>query len=108
MTHPLDSYVPSLDRAVVQTRYDQLCEIRDKTITRTASLRKQLETEANEAEAARVKSMATAAKLYTERGGDKWFALKKEIGILAKTLSGILPPTPEQVAQAQSIEKAVK
>lgn len=108
MTSTLDKYVPQLDRAVVKARYDELCALRDSINSQVAPLRKQLETEANEAEAARVKSMVTAKELFDKRGGSKWFQLKKEIGILAKTLSGILPPTPEQVAKARELEKAVK
>lgn len=108
MTHALDKYVPSLDRAVVQARYNELCAIRDQINSNTASRRKELEDAANAAEVARVASVKVAELLYKERGGSKWFALKKEIGILAKTLSGILPPTPEQVAKARDLEKAVK
>lgn len=53
-----------------------------------APLRGKLRAAADEAERYRVKSMAVAEELNVARGGKKFFALKKELGMLAKLLGG--------------------
>lgn len=99
----LDRYIPQIDRVAMEARYKELCAIRDKVTEEVKPLRDELTLKANEAEAARVASMDVAKRLYTARGGDKWFSLKKEIGLLAKVLNGSVPATKEEIIAAKSL-----
>lgn len=76
-----------ITREALQERYEFLCKHRDETEVRIAPLRAKLKKAADEAEVYRVKAMAVADELKSARGPD-WFALKKEIGMLAKALGG--------------------
>lgn len=108
MTTALDNFAPQLDRFRMQKRYEELCGIRDMVLQETAEERKRAEEAANVAEAHRVKSIELSKALYDKRGGEKWFQLKKEIGILAKCLSGTLPPTASDQAKAHEVMGRVK
>lgn len=69
-------------------RYTELCAYRDAVEVKIAPLRAELKEAQTVAEEARVKCQAVADKLSAARGGQKWFQLKKEIGLLAKALGG--------------------
>jgi len=71
----------------MKARYEYLCKKRDMIEAQIKPLRDELKVAAAKAEAERVSSMEVAKRLFDARGGADWFALKKEIGKLAKTLS---------------------
>ena len=70
-------------------RYESLCAQRDATNARVAPLLADL-TEANAAVVeAQARANKIAEQVATLRGGEQWLVLKKEIGMLARALSGI-------------------
>jgi hypothetical protein len=72
---------------MMRARYAFLVEKVRKIEERIKPLRDELKVAADRAEAERVTSMEVAKRLYDARGGADWFALKKEIGRLAKSLN---------------------
>lgn len=72
----------------LRARYQKLCSIRDEIEARIAPLRAQLADANSAAEKARVYATQVAEQLSKARGGESWFVLKKNIGILAKALGG--------------------
>lgn len=72
----------------LRAKYQKLCDVRDQIETRIAPLRAQLASANTAAENARVYATNVAAQLSEARGGQSWFVLKKNIGILAKALGG--------------------
>jgi hypothetical protein len=72
----------------IRARYEFLCAERDATEQKIAPLRQELADAAAVAEVHRVKAMKVRERLDAARGGEKWFALKKEIGLLARALGG--------------------
>ncbi len=71
-----------------KARYEELCALRDSVNEKNAPLEEQLTAANAEAEAARVRAHALAEQIDANRGNALWLAMKKEIGILAKALSG--------------------
>jgi len=55
---------------------------------RIEPLKKKMAEHANESERHRVLAMDVAKEISEARGGIGWFAIKKEIGMLAKLLGG--------------------
>lgn len=72
----------------MQERYDELCALRDKVNAANAPLELQLDDANKKANAAREAAEAIAMRIDSNRGNERWIALKKEIGVLAKALSG--------------------
>ena len=77
-----------ITRESLKARYAELCAQRDVIEQRVAPLRARKQAAAEEAEEYRVNSLAAAEELLAALGGAQWFALKKEIGLIAKALSG--------------------
>ncbi len=107
-----DDYKPSLepqvpiqiDKAAAQAKYRALCSIRDDVNKRAEPLLAEREKEANAAEVHRVKAEQLNAKIAEIRGGNaKWRGLKREIGVLAKVTTGVVPPTEQDLALAAQI-----
>ncbi len=71
-----------------QARYDELCALRDEVNEKNAPLEAQLDAANAEAEAARLRAQELADQIDDNRGRALWIAMKKEIGVLAKALSG--------------------
>jgi hypothetical protein len=69
-------------------RYAELCALRDKVYAATAPLQAKLDDANARCEAARVEAAALAEQIEVAWGKEKWIALKKEIGVLAKALNG--------------------
>jgi predicted RNase H-like nuclease (RuvC/YqgF family) len=72
----------------LRARYEFLKIKVEKTEDQIAPLKAELKAAADEAEKYRVKAMEVAKRLREARGGDAWFAMKREIGRLAKALGG--------------------
>jgi uncharacterized coiled-coil DUF342 family protein len=69
-------------------RYAELCALRDALNAEAAPLQAQLDEANTRCEAARAEAAALAEQIEQVWGKEKWIALKKEIGVLAKALSG--------------------
>ena len=69
-------------------RYAELCALRDSVNAEIAPIQAQLDEANARAEQARVQAAELAAQIDSLWGREKWVALKKEIGVLAKALSG--------------------
>ncbi len=69
-------------------RYAELCALRDAVNAEVAPIQAELDAANARCEAARLEAAALAAKIDDLWGREKWIALKKEIGVLAKALSG--------------------
>ena len=69
-------------------RYAELCALRDRVAAEAAPLQAELDEANARCEAARVEALAIAEQIERVWGKEKWIALKKEIGVLAKALSG--------------------
>lgn len=67
-------------------RYKELCKKRDDVYKQNEPLEKELEEWNKKAEEARVKAAEIAAKIDANFG-PAWIPLKKEIALLARTLS---------------------
>jgi len=67
-------------------RYKELCAKRDAVYEQNAPLEKELEKWNQKAEEARVKAAEIASKI-DENFGLGWISMKKEIALLARTLS---------------------
>ncbi len=70
------------------TRYAELCALRDSVNATNAPLEAELEQVNAAAEAARVRAAEIAAQIDANRGGQAWIDLKRDIGALARSLSG--------------------
>jgi len=77
-----------ISMADLRARYEKLCAYRDQVEVRIAPLRAQLADANAAAEKARVYATEVAKQLSDARGGQSWFVLKKNIGMLAKALGG--------------------
>jgi hypothetical protein len=66
-------------------RYNDLCARRDAVYAKQKPLEEALAKANAECEAARIKAASLAAEIDKEFGQD-WFALKKEIALLARNL----------------------
>lgn len=71
----------------LKARYDELCAKRDSVYAEQAALEAQLDVLNAEAESARIKAAAVAAEIDKIFVANNWIALKKEIALIAKTLS---------------------
>ena len=71
----------------LKARYEELCAKRDAVYAAQKPLEAELAQYNAEAEAARVKAAEVAAKIDAQWQEANWIALKKEIALLAKTLS---------------------
>lgn len=71
----------------LKARYDELCAKRDAVYAKQKPLEDALAKANAEAEAARVKAAEIAAQIDAQWVEANWFALKKEIALIAKTLS---------------------
>lgn len=71
----------------LKARYDELCAKRDAVYASQKSLEADLAVFNAEAESARVKAAEIAAQIDAQWVEANWFALKKEIALIAKTLS---------------------
>lgn len=105
MTSALDHYTPALDREKMKQRYEELCRIRDKVNAEVEPLKAVALKDAAEAEEYRVKSMISAQRVFDARGGHMWTVLKKEIGLLAKVISGTVPPKKADLDAALEVMK---
>lgn len=74
--------------ADIPARYQELCAQRDAVNEQNAPLEAQLAAANAEVMAAQDRANALAAEIDNNRGRDAWIAMKKEIGILAKMVSG--------------------
>lgn len=100
----IDKYTPILDKEAAQKRYVELCALRDEIEAEVAPLRENLRKAADEAEVYRVKAMEARAKLDASRGSfKKWAALKREIGVLARIVSGT--PVPPRQSPPRAAKK---
>lgn len=73
----------------VRARYVQLCALRDGANKKAGDLKAKLDAANTRSETARREAAEYAAQIQNIRGGTKaWFALKKEIGQLARLLGG--------------------
>lgn len=68
-------------------RYAELCALRDKVSAAAAPLQVKLDDANARCEAARVEAAEIAEQIEQVWGKEKWIALKKEIGVLARALS---------------------
>lgn len=69
-------------------RYAELCALRDAVNAANAPLEEALAAKCADMEKLRVEAEALSAQIDDIRGRARWIALKKEIGVLAKALSG--------------------
>lgn len=69
-------------------RYAELCALRDSVNAAAAPIQAKLDEANARAEQARLEAAALASQIDDLWGREKWVALKKEIGVLAKALSG--------------------
>lgn len=67
--------------------YKKLVDQRDKTLADVKGLQDALDVANQEANAARLKAAALAQKLSDAKNGVEWLKLKKNIAMLARTLS---------------------
>lgn len=72
----------------LRERYDALCARRDAINAKIAPLKAKLEAANAKVEAAQADAEKIAAQINAERGGAEWLDLKKEIGALARAVSG--------------------
>lgn len=94
--------VPVLPSKMGQ-RLAELCALRDQVNALNAPIEVQLNQVNAQIEALRLQAMALAEQVDANRGGgERWFALKREIGMLAQVMSGRRP----QAAQPQQGEAA--
>ena len=73
----------------LRDRYVRLCAQRDATNERVAGLQRELDALNDDVAQAQALANAKAAQIQAVRGGESWLTLKKEIGMLAKALSGV-------------------
>lgn len=69
-------------------RYAELCALRDAVNAANAPIEAALAEVVSQMETLRVQAEKLAAEIDDSRGREKWTALKKEIGVLAKALNG--------------------
>jgi len=69
-------------------RYGELCALRDQVNAQNAPLEVELAEACAQMEVLRLKAEKLAGQIDDNRGREKWIAMKKEIGQLAKALSG--------------------
>lgn len=73
----------------VRQRYEMLCALRDEANKKAEPVRKKLDAANERAQIATRQAAELAAEVLNIRGGaEKWLALKKEIGQLARLLGG--------------------
>jgi len=75
-------------REMLQARYAELCAKRDEVNGRVAPLQKDLDAANMEAQVANAKARKIADAIQALRGGQEWLDIKREIGLIAKALSG--------------------
>lgn len=90
----INKLIPSRNRVfsgveTTKARYEALCRQRDATNERVRPLLEKREALNQEIQAAQAEALAISAQVDAIRGGETWLDLKKEIGMLAKALSGI-------------------
>lgn len=73
---------------IMQRRYKNLCEVRDRINAENRPRQIQLDELNASIQAAQAEAAAVSAKIDEVRGGVEWLQLKKEIGLLARALSG--------------------
>lgn len=69
-------------------RYAELCALRDAVNAANAPIEAALAEVVSQMETLRVQAEKLAAEIDDSRGREKWIALKKEIGVLAKAMNG--------------------
>lgn len=79
---------PRTTRENLQARYTELCAKRDEVNLRAAPLQRDLDAANAEAQAANARARKLADAIQALRGGQEWLELKREIGLIAKALSG--------------------
>lgn len=73
----------------LRDKYDRLCQQRDETVERVAPVQRKLEAVNARIQLLNAEAEKLAAEIQALRGGESWLHLKKEIGVLAKALSGM-------------------
>lgn len=73
---------------VMREEYERLCQQRDTVNERTAPLQRRLDAVNANIQALSVEAERVAAEIQAVRGGESWLHLKKQIGVMAKALSG--------------------
>lgn len=83
--------VPVLPSKMGQ-RLAELCALRDQVNAVNAPLEEQLNQLNAQIEVLRLQAMAVSSAIDVNRGGgERWFALKREIGMLSQVMSGRRP-----------------
>ena len=73
----------------IRARYTDLCALRDGANKKAGDLKSKLDAANARADTARREAAEYAAQIRSIRGGQEaWFAVKKEIGHLARLLGG--------------------
>lgn len=73
---------------VMRRRYQSLCEVRDRINAEVKPQQDYLDKANAKVAAAQAEAKAFSDKINEIRGGEEWLQLKKEIGLLARALSG--------------------
>lgn len=81
-----DKAVDTLE--LLKSRYAELCAYRDAVNAKIAPLQKQLDEVNAIAQRANASALEISKSIQEIRGGEAWIKLKREIGILARALSG--------------------
>lgn len=85
--------------ALLMARYKELCAKRDKVNAKIAPIQSQLDAANEKVNKAKDEARSLADEIQKLRGGQSWLDLKREIGLLAKSLSGKFKvPEPESEA----------
>jgi hypothetical protein len=85
---PLPGPKPLTSIDMMKARYAELCAKRDEVNAAVASKLAEVERLNQVANEASAKAAALAQEVSNERGGQEWLVLKREIGMLARALSG--------------------
>ena len=79
---------PQSPVAPMREEYDRLCQQRDTVNGRVAPIQRRLDEVNKQIGALNVEAARLAAEIQSLRGGESWLHVKKQIGVLAKALSG--------------------
>lgn len=72
----------------MKARYTELCARRDAVNKQNEPLEEKLDAQNAVVTKEQTKAHAIAAEIDVNRGGEEWLALKKELGMLARALTG--------------------
>lgn len=74
--------------STMKARYKALCATRDEINAKLVPVQSELDKVNSEIQIKQARALELANELNAVRGGKEWIDLKKEIGMLAKALSG--------------------